>query len=237
MNERSMRNLGLSRRELFETIERDALIALPADNWEFAEWRRAQVNLDNHIEVQDFLYSVPHALIRAEVDVRITARTGEIFHRSQRVGAHTMGRRRHGTDPDHMPSAHRRYVEWTPDRFRRWAGKSGWIAERRNLLVIGASGQGKSWLDCALGHKACRENLFALYTRMPRLFADLAIAHGMRATPGSCAPWRVSNCSSWMMGTRSAHSRSCARPARNRRGSLRQGLDLYHQPGSCGPLA
>jgi hypothetical protein len=67
MNERPMRNFGLSRRELFETIERDALIALPADDWEFAEWRRARVNLDYHIEVHDFLYSVPHALIRAEV--------------------------------------------------------------------------------------------------------------------------------------------------------------------------
>jgi DNA replication protein DnaC len=53
-----------------------------------------------------------------------------------------------------------------------------WIAERRNLLLTGASGLGKSWLACALGHKACRENLSVLYTRMPRLFADLAIAHG-----------------------------------------------------------
>src|SRR5271166_4863259 len=88
MNERPMRNLGLSRRELFETIERDALIGLPAADWEFAEWRRARVNLDYHIEVHDFLYSVPHALIRAEVDLRITARTVEIFHRGQRVGAH-----------------------------------------------------------------------------------------------------------------------------------------------------
>jgi len=86
MNERPMRNFGLSRRELFEKIERDALNALPADDWEFAEWRRARVNLDYHIEVHDFLYSVPHALIRAEVDVRITARTVEIFHRGQRVG-------------------------------------------------------------------------------------------------------------------------------------------------------
>jgi DNA replication protein DnaC len=53
-----------------------------------------------------------------------------------------------------------------------------WIAERRNLLVTGASGLGKSWLACALGHKACRENISVLYTRVPRLFVDLAIAHG-----------------------------------------------------------
>jgi len=52
------------------------------------------------------------------------------------------------------------------------------IRERRNLLITGPCGVGKSWLACALGHKACRENMSVLYTRMPRLFADLAIAHG-----------------------------------------------------------
>ena len=57
-------------------------------------------------------------------------------------------------------------------------GACDWIAERRHLLITGAAGLGKSWLACALGHKACRENISVLYTRMPRLFADLAIAHG-----------------------------------------------------------
>ena len=54
----------------------------------------------------------------------------------------------------------------------------GWIGERRNVLITGASGLGKSWLACALGHKACRENISVLYVRVPRLFADLAVAHG-----------------------------------------------------------
>jgi len=127
MNERQMRKLGVSRRELFEQIERDALQQLPDQDWEFAEWRRARVNLDYHIEVHDFLYSVPHTLIRAEVEVRVTARAIEIFHRGRRVGAHQrryMGAR-HGTDPDHMPLPHRRYADWTPERFHRWAGKFG----------------------------------------------------------------------------------------------------------------
>jgi transposase len=127
MNERPMRKLGVSRRELFEKIERAALIALPADDWEFAEWRRARVNLDYHIEVHDFLYSVPHALIRAEVEVRATARTIEVFHRGQRVAVHQrryMGRT-HGAAPEHMPSSHRRYAKWSPERFRRWAAKIG----------------------------------------------------------------------------------------------------------------
>jgi len=127
MNERAMRHLGVSRRELFEKIEREALNGLPTEDWEFAEWRRARVNLDYHIDVHDFLYSVPHALIRAEVEVRVTERIVEVFHRGQRVAVHQrryMGRK-HGTDPDHMPSSHRHYAEWTPDRFRRWAAKIG----------------------------------------------------------------------------------------------------------------
>ena len=53
-----------------------------------------------------------------------------------------------------------------------------WIAERRNLLVTGASGLGKSWLACALGQKACRQDISVLYYRVPRLFTDLALAHG-----------------------------------------------------------
>jgi DNA replication protein DnaC len=57
-------------------------------------------------------------------------------------------------------------------------GACDWIAERRNLLITGASGLGKSWLACALGQKACRENISVLYMRMPRLLADLAVAHG-----------------------------------------------------------
>jgi DNA replication protein DnaC len=53
-----------------------------------------------------------------------------------------------------------------------------WIAEHRNLLVTGPCGIGKSWLSCALAQKACRDGHTVLYTRVPRLFADLELAHG-----------------------------------------------------------
>jgi DNA replication protein DnaC len=52
------------------------------------------------------------------------------------------------------------------------------IRERRNLVITGPCGVGKSWLACALGHKACREDFSVLYHRMPRLFAALALARG-----------------------------------------------------------
>ena len=81
---------------------------------------------------------MPHALIREQVDVRITARTIEVFHRGRRVAAHQRryGGRRHGTDPDHMPSAHRRYAEWTPERFRRWARSIGPSTEGLVVAVL-----------------------------------------------------------------------------------------------------
>jgi DNA replication protein DnaC len=53
-----------------------------------------------------------------------------------------------------------------------------WIRERRHCLLTGPSGVGKSWLACALGYKACRENQSVFYQRVPRLFAALALARG-----------------------------------------------------------
>jgi DNA replication protein DnaC len=53
-----------------------------------------------------------------------------------------------------------------------------WIRERRNLMITGPCGGGKSWLACALGHKACREDLSVLYYRVPRLFTALALTRG-----------------------------------------------------------
>jgi DNA replication protein DnaC len=54
----------------------------------------------------------------------------------------------------------------------------GWIRDSQHLLIGGPTGVGKSWLACALGHKACREGFSVLYRRAPRLFADLATARG-----------------------------------------------------------
>ena len=67
-------------------------------------WRLARVGVDDHVEHEGFFYSVPHGLIRAQVDLRATSRTIELFHRGQRVALHQRryGGRRHGTDPDHM---------------------------------------------------------------------------------------------------------------------------------------
>lgn len=55
---------------------------------------------------------------------------------------------------------------------------SRWVADHRNLLVTGPCGVGKSWLSCALAQKACRDGYSVHYAGVPRLFADLDLAHG-----------------------------------------------------------
>ena len=57
-------------------------------------------------------------------------------------------------------------------------GAGRWIKDARNLMITGPCGVGKTWLACALGQSACRDNRTVIYQRLPRLFADLELAHG-----------------------------------------------------------
>lgn len=127
LNGRLTRHLGASRRQLFEALDRPALKPLPAQAYEYAEWKQRRVGLDYHVEVEKHYYSVPHALAKQKLWARITDRTVEIFHNGKRVAAHVRGsgNRRHTTTPEHMPSAHRRYANWTPERVRRHAAANG----------------------------------------------------------------------------------------------------------------
>jgi len=66
--------------------------------------------------------------------------------------------------------------------FHKLAG-CDWIRQSQHLIICGPTGTGKSWLACALGHKACREGFSVLYKRAPRLFAELAVARGEGKLP------------------------------------------------------
>jgi len=126
LNDRMMRGLGTTRRALFEQFDRPALLPLPPVAYEYAEWRRCRVGLDYHVGIDKHFYSVPHDLLRQEVEARITAGTVEVFHRGKRVASHVRSASRHpSTTAEHMPSAHRRYREWTHDRIRREAAAVG----------------------------------------------------------------------------------------------------------------
>ena len=89
-----------------------------------------------------------------------------------------------------MRSARLRHVGASPedvdDRARRGLDKAlfqelltgKWIADKRNLILTGPCGVGKTWLACALAQAACRTGVTVLYRRLPRLFDELELAHG-----------------------------------------------------------
>jgi transposase len=127
LNSRPFKKLPGSRREMFERLDQPALCALPATPYEYAEWRKARVNIDYHVAVEKSYYSVPYQLVRRQLDVRITARTVECLHRGKRVASHVRAHLpgQYKTVAEHMPKSHRAYAEWTPERLVRWATKAG----------------------------------------------------------------------------------------------------------------
>jgi len=127
LNARRMRHYDASRHALFARLDRPALRPLPAAPFVYAEWKVARVNIDYHVEIAGHYYSVPHALVHVQVDVRTTAGTVEIFHRGQRVASHlrSAARGQHTTVIAHMPKAHQRHREWSPSRLVAWAASIG----------------------------------------------------------------------------------------------------------------
>jgi transposase len=85
------------------------------------------VNIDYHVEFDHHYYSVPHALLHQELEVRATAMVVEIFGGGGRVTSHARSyeRGRHTTQPDHMPKSHQKHAEWTPSRIVHWAETLG----------------------------------------------------------------------------------------------------------------
>lgn len=127
LNNRPFKKLPGCRRSLFEALDKPALNPLPTRPYVFAEWKKARVNIDYHIEVERHYYSVPYQLAKQQLDVRIARQVVEIFHKAKRVASHIRSyeRGRHTTVKEHMPKAHQRYAEWTPGRLVRWAAKTG----------------------------------------------------------------------------------------------------------------
>jgi transposase len=127
LNDRKMEHLGKSRRELFELIDKPALRPLPATPYEFALWKKAKISIDYHVEYDEHYYSVPCHLYPADVVIRATEKTIEIFADGKRLALHprSHAKGKHSTLKEHMPADHRFYSEWSPERFIHWAEKIG----------------------------------------------------------------------------------------------------------------
>jgi transposase len=124
-----MRVYKMSRRELYERLDKPTLLPLPAERFEYADFVKCTVNIDYHVDVFQHYYSVPYELrvIGKNLEARVTVTTVEILANGRRVTSHTRSfeKFKHTTKPEHMPKAHRAHMEWTPTRMINWARKIG----------------------------------------------------------------------------------------------------------------
>ena len=124
MNDRPVRNLGLSRQGCLRRSSATLSSPCPPDDWEFAEWRRARSISTITSRSTSFCIqsrtrsSAPRSTCGSP---REQSRSSIGANASASISAVTLGLARHGPRP--YAQLHRRYAEWTPDRFRRWAGK------------------------------------------------------------------------------------------------------------------
>jgi len=174
INSRPFKKLPGSRKELFASLDRPALASLPSTPYEYAEWKKATVHVDYHVELGGHYYSVPYQLIGKKLEIRYTATVMECLYQGKRVAGHKRSYQRgqHTTLPEHMPSKHRKYLGWTPERFVNWAGKIGPETARLTEQILAARAYpqqayrtlfgilrlGKSYTDQRL-EAACRRAL------------------------------------------------------------------------------
>jgi transposase len=175
LNNKPFQKLPGSRKTMFDSLDRPSLKALPATAYEYAEWKKATVHIDYHIEVDGHYYSVPYQLVKKQVEVRFTATSMECLYRGKRIAVHKRSYRKggHTTVREHMPPRHRKYLEWSPERFLRWAEKVGprtaalaqRILESRPYpqqayrTLLGIMRLGRSYTDERL-EAACRRALY-----------------------------------------------------------------------------
>jgi transposase/DNA replication protein DnaC len=156
--ERPIRRLGVTRRQLFDEIDRPALKALPVEPYEYCEWRLHRVGIDYHVEIDAHYYSVPYRFARAQVEARLTVRGVEIFYRGERIAVHLRmsGNHKHTTISEHMPSSHRRYAGWTIERIREDARKIGPAAAALCEQILEARPHPERAIALVWASSACR---------------------------------------------------------------------------------
>jgi len=127
LNRHPFKRLPGSRQSVFEAVDRPALKPLPLSRYELSEWKLARVGIDYHLELDRHYYSVPYRYARAQVDVRFTATTVEVFQKGERIASHPRShlKGRHTTQEAHLAPAHQEVAGWNAQRFLNWAAKVG----------------------------------------------------------------------------------------------------------------
>jgi transposase len=128
-NAKPMQKLKISRRELFEQTEKTALGPLPQEKYTRKQFKQLKVQFNYHVQLREDMhyYSVPYRYRGKQVLVIFTESVVEIFSNNQRIAFHKRDRTANGysTVKEHMPSHHKAYSEWNPQRLINWAQDVG----------------------------------------------------------------------------------------------------------------
>jgi transposase len=128
-NNKPMQRPKLSRRALFNEIEKDALKSLPNELYEIRHYKRLKVQFNYHVYLSEdkHYYSVPYRARGKYVDLFFTVKTVEIYENNTRIAVHVRSRKANGytTLKEHMPQKHQWMADWNSDRLIKWAANLG----------------------------------------------------------------------------------------------------------------
>jgi transposase len=128
-NNRKLSKLQISRRELFNEIEKEELKMLPSEPYPLKYFETHKVAADYHIilSADKHYYSVPWQLKGKRVKVIYDERNVAVYFEGRREAQHRRDRKigTYTTSASHMPSTHRFYHSWSGEKFREWAGNLG----------------------------------------------------------------------------------------------------------------
>lgn len=122
-----------SRKELYQSLDRGYLKALPDKRYQFKDYRRAKVQKMGYVyfSPDKTYYSVPYRYIGKETQIHYTDEWIEVYHYHQRIASHHRNpvKGAYITNKDHLSSTHRAYSDWSPDFFRKKASRHGQAVE------------------------------------------------------------------------------------------------------------
>jgi transposase len=118
-----------SRKELFQSVERDYLKPLPSTTYQIKDYRRAKVQKIGYIyfSPDKSYYSVPYRYIGKSTMIHYTRSIVEVYYNHERIAIHKRNHLKgfYNTNKDHLSSTHKAYSDWSPEYFKRMAAKHG----------------------------------------------------------------------------------------------------------------
>ena len=127
-NNKIIRRLGKSRKELFEELDKAMLHPLRANSYIYKEFKTATVGIDYHVELEGSGYSVPFKYLGKKVDVSYTNTSVTISFEGNIIASHPRLHQPYedSTLVEHMPNEHQyQHEKWNPRRILNWASSIG----------------------------------------------------------------------------------------------------------------